>query len=63
MFDTSHLIRALNEYNVKLNSEKSKMKTASDENRENDRIVHYGNVRYLEGKIDLIKMIFRLYDL
>lgn len=63
MFDTSHLIRALNEYNVKLNSEKSKMKTASDENREKDRIVHYGNVRYLEGKIDLIKMIFRLYDL
>lgn len=63
MFDTSHLIRALNEYNVKLNSEKSKMKTASDEKRENDRIIHYGNVRYLEGKIDLIKMIFRLYDL
>lgn len=63
MFDTSHLIRALNEYNVKLNSEKTKMKKASDENREKDRIVHYGNVRYLEGKIDLIKMIFRLYDL
>ena len=63
MFDTSHLIRALNEYNTKLNSEKSKMKTASDENREKDRIIHYGNVRYLEGKIDLIKMIFRLYDL
>lgn len=63
MFDTSHLIRALNEYNVKLNSEKTKMKKASDEKREKDRIVHYGNVRYLEGKIDLIKMIFRLYDL
>lgn len=62
MLDTSHFLRARSEYIVKLNEEKVKMKKASDEKRETDRITHYGNVRYLEGKIDLIDMIFRLYE-
>lgn len=61
MLDTTHLMLAMTEYTAKLNKEKSKMKAASDENREQDRIVYYGNVRYLEGKIDLIKMIMDLY--
>jgi hypothetical protein len=63
MFDTSHLLLAVNQYNDKLSKEKVLMKKASDENRENDRIIHYGNVRYLEGKRDAVIMILRLCDI
>lgn len=44
--------------NQKLQKERALEKKASDENREQDRWIHYGNCRYLEGQIDCIdKMI------
>lgn len=63
MFDTSHLLLAIHQYDERLAKEKGLMKRASDESRENDRIIHYGNVRYLEGKRDAIAMVLRLYDI
>lgn len=44
--------------NKKLQTERAQEKKASDEKREQDRWIHYGNCRYLEGQIDCIdKMI------
>ena len=38
----------------KLQAERALEKKAGDEKREQDRWIHYGNCRYLEGQIDTI---------
>ena len=44
--------------NKQLQDQRSLELKARKENREEDRIIHYGNIRYLEGQLDCIdKMV------
>lgn len=45
--------------NQQLQKERALQKKACDEKREQDRWVHYGNCRYLEGQIDCIDKMIR----
>lgn len=69
MLDTAYIIEIRAKLLKKLDDEKAllfkseanKKQTLEEDKKEHERVIHYGNVKYLEGQIDILNSILSLY--